>query len=362
MFKGFRRVQSPVYTTILPQTGLTFDVRGLNVREVSKLKSSLTTAARATKIINDILWEAVEGGPEFIKTKEDFKRTITTSDREALLYGLFQETFGDTRDYDVKCRSCAFEESIKIHISKAFGMNAYPYALSVKKSYKMAKAADPDGVYDPEVEDAVTRDSIKVPKGMPPEMARREFDISDEDNDELDAAIKDKLEYVEDGDKEDQPIDLKDEIDEENCKTESYDKYEEDIISKRVRVDLPVTGVVAIIRQPTIHHEEKLNDEIPLSNKDQVELVGETLIIDRFEEYEPGIYTPVNVITNREDILYGYQQLHMKDKNAMFDSFKDNFGQYGIEIKSAYHCNRCAAKNDLSINIMDQFFRLIVQS
>lgn len=358
MFKGFQ-FDLPSYTVITPQTGESYDVRSLTVAEVSKLKASLVTPSKAHNLVNDILWQCLNSKPDDIKDMTTFKKRITTLDREALLYGLYHTTFGDGRDFHVSCSACGNEQMLKLKLDKLFSMNAYPGSSSIKQTYKIAKAADEE-TYDSEIEELINdeesplREShvVEIPEGMPKELAIQEGLIPD-----------DKAPYVDD----DIGVGMKPNTEQPVTASETTKSPEEnkvnnnpdDILIKKLIIDLPISKVRTILRQPTIYHEEQLLRELAFASKKQGDLVNETLIIDRFEQYKEGDKVPFQIVDKREDILWGYQSLPPRDKTTIFEEYQKNFGQYGIELKSDYECSKCGNENDLEINIAIQFFRMV---
>lgn len=349
VFQGFS-FKLPVYSVILPQTGISFDVQSLTVAQVNRLKGSLTTPSRAHILLNDLIWDVIVNKQQGL-TKDKFKKSVTTLDREALLYGIYHTTFGDDRQFNVICVGCAEEQLINIKLDSIFEMEAYPYSESMQKSYITARAVG-EADEDPEIEDGIQvkkkKGRQKKPQGMPDGMAKAEgLDVSAEDKDDG-IVVGSKL----DEKKETKTI--------PNPKVESDEPKEElDILKRRISITLPISKVVAIIRQPTIYDEEDLLSSLSFSTKKQNELVGETMIIDRFEEYKKGDKVATNIITNREDILWGYESLPPRDKTKMFDEYNEKFGKYSIKLNTGFECRKCGYENDLDLNISVQFFRLV---
>jgi hypothetical protein len=91
-------------------------------------------------------------------------------------------------------------------------------------------------------------------------------------------------------------------------------------------------------------------------------LVNETLIIERFEQYREGNKSPDVLVIEREDIFAGYQSLPPMDKIKIIEAYQENFGKYGIEVKTSYNCAKCDYTNELDINVAAQFFRLLAAS
>ena len=338
VFKGFQ-FDYPHYDVVLPQTGYFYDVRSLNVMETDKLKGSLTVPSKAPGHINKILWKSLVSKPEEIKTFEDFKKNTTIRDREALMYALYYSTFGDEREFNATCNKCRHSQLLKLKLSKLFSMVAYPISAAMKNTYKIAKAVDNE-VYDLEIEKALNKPTYKKqPVGMPKDIADLEF--ADDDDDGIILGEKPNI--------------IKEEI--EPVIPESDD--EDSILTKRIDLELPISKVHAIIKQPTLWDEERVMDAVPFAQKKQTDLLNETMVIEQFEQYKLGAKVPNLIINNREDILYGYQSLPSLDKIEIFKKFQDTFGQYGIELKTKYSCSECGEPQELEVDIVVQFFRLL---
>jgi len=358
-FRGFQ-FDLPSYTVITPQTGETFNVRSLTVLEVNKLKTSLVTPSKAHALVNDMLWTCLQNKPDHMKNSEGFKKAVSTLDREALLYGLYHVTFGDDREFHVVCTSCGNEQLIQIQLSRVFKMNAYPGSEGVKASYKVARAVD-EADPDPEIEEAIAAEKQATsesavtigedvaPEGMPIELAALEGLQPHEDGDDNDGIILTELAEESSNVKMGPGEPVKVEV----GKSKS-------ILDKQIRIDLPISKIVAIIRQPSIYDEEQLLTELAFASKKQGDLVNETMIIERFEQFEESDpHKPSVVVSRRDDILWGYQSLPPRDKIKIFDKYTEEFGKYCIELTSNFECNKCGFDNDLDVNIAVQFFRMV---
>jgi len=131
------------------------------------------------------------------------------------------------------------------------------------------------------------------------------------------------------------------------------------ILSKKEKVELPgLKGVSAYIKQPTLFDE--INNIKLLSNRpgNSLELITETLIIDRFEEMPQESKEPVTYI-DRIDIMDAYLQLTAKDKRAIYKAYEDNFGNYGIELKMSSVCPSCSHQDIYDIDLVESFFRAL---
>jgi len=367
-FRGFR-IKMPVYTVVCPQTGLSFDVKSLTVAEVTKLRTSLTTPSKATFIINEMLWGALEIKPDFITSEEDFKKITTLRDREALMYGCYISTFGENREFTVSCTSCAYEQTTDVNLPSIFSMEVFPGSKGVKTDYLIAKSSG-DTEVDKEVEKEIAKEE-KSKAGKGRKKSKKESEtlpsdafVDDEDDDGIviikpGGENKSKL-LLEDlkKSKEKSP-----ESDEEKRSSSDRIPGEEDnetsILHKRERVTLPISKVVCVLKAPTIWDEENIMKNISFSGKKQTDTVNETLIIDRFEVFEPADKLPSQIIMDREDIIFGYNSLPPQYKIKIFDAFQNTFGKYGIELSTEFTCRQCGIENKLDIDITTQFFRMV---
>lgn len=129
------------------------------------------------------------------------------------------------------------------------------------------------------------------------------------------------------------------------------------ILDERLTVQLPVMeSVTATIKQPT------LKDEVDAmkyagSNSQLLDLVTETLIIESFIENTDGVDSAV--YSTREDIVDAYRSLTPNDKRAIFKEYRSKLGSYGIELKMRATCVHCGEEEDLDLDLVDNFFRMV---
>jgi len=131
------------------------------------------------------------------------------------------------------------------------------------------------------------------------------------------------------------------------------------ILSKTAKVDMPgLKGVSAYIKQPTLFDE--MNNIKVLSNRpgNSLELITETLIVDRFEETPQDSKEPV-IYNDRVDIMDAYMQLTAKDKRAIYKAYENTFGKYGIELKMSSICPSCSHDDIYDIDLVESFFRAL---
>ena len=139
----------------------------------------------------------------------------------------------------------------------------------------------------------------------------------------------------------------------------TVDSNENDIFNNRVEVKLKKTGIVALLKAPTVVEEIELLRKLTLSNDMQIALATDTLFIDRFEEFEEGKSIPVQSIVNKTDILTAYRMLPYEDKEQIIEAYEEEFGKYGLEVNVKWKCmNRvCEHVNEMEVDMVSQFFR-----
>ena len=115
-------------------------------------------------------------------------------------------------------------------------------------------------------------------------------------------------------------------------------------------------GITAIIRQPTLSDESELLKSLTFSSEEVRDMSMQLLIIKRFEIEKEGVKIP-DTIEERENILKGYKQLPATDKDMIAEVYQENFGKYSVEIKSIVRCQKCGREDDVSIDLVKQFFR-----
>lgn len=347
-------ISYPEYSVVTPQTGYNFSVRCLNVSEVSRLKTSATTPAKVSDLINRTLWDAIVSRPVHISDYDTFLKATTLRDREALIYGLYVTTFGDSREFSVSCDECGTTRTLKVNMSDMFSITPYPGSDAMKNTYKMDMATGVIDEPDPYMEDQILQDKIKnasgdeaadagIGLGGPPKSAAPpKKKVQPKTDPRMTTPIGDESNIVRVG----------------NNKGADFGG----ILALEIPVELPVAKVVCVIHQPALLDEFELLNNVPFLQRKQSDLINETLIIKRFEVYNPNDSKPKLVISDREDILRAYQSLPNPDKKVIYDKFREVFSEYGISLKTNWDCLNCGAENSMELEIVAQFFRMVAIS
>ena len=132
---------------------------------------------------------------------------------------------------------------------------------------------------------------------------------------------------------------------------------EGDIIGKEIDVPLPISkGVFVTLKQPTLW------DEImalkTAGSNENLDILTETLIILKFFQ-TPKEGGDSSVYSEWEDVIDAYRSLPSKDKRHLYAEYRENFGQYGIELKMISVCQHCGDDALINIDLVGNFFRMV---
>ncbi len=145
--------------------------------------------------------------------------------------------------------------------------------------------------------------------------------------------------------------------------TFSMQSYPEDknIITEEVKVPLKyMDTVTAVIYQPTLADEKSVLSEFANSAEFTTEIVTDSLFIKRFEQNIEEVVEPV-IISDRKDILEGFQSLPSRDKRLIIKEYNDNFGKYESKLKMKVFCPHCSEQEVIDIDLVDSFFRALYE-
>jgi hypothetical protein len=132
----------------------------------------------------------------------------------------------------------------------------------------------------------------------------------------------------------------------------------DDVLSKVVKVDLPISqGVSAYISQPTLFEEMTALKSLGVSTGTNMDILTETLILKKFQQNpEEG---DTIIYSEREDIMDAYMSLPAKDKREIYKKYKEEFGQYGINLRMLSTCVHCGTQDTIDIDLVENFFRMV---
>jgi len=131
----------------------------------------------------------------------------------------------------------------------------------------------------------------------------------------------------------------------------------EDILKERITFELPVSkGVLVTLKQPTLFDEMTGIKSLSSRPGSTLEIITETLIIEKFEQDITERKEPV-VYDDRVDIIDAYLSLPARDKREIFKQYTDRLGQYGVELKMQSTCTSCGHEAVHSLDLVESFFR-----
>jgi len=144
-------------------------------------------------------------------------------------------------------------------------------------------------------------------------------------------------------------------------KITAWDKKDESIIEKEIPVKFKIAEkITAVIKQPMLRDEFNLLKQIAFASETVRDLSMQLLVISRFEQERDEAKTPITY-EDRENILKGYKQLPSTDKKMIDKAYEENFGKYGVDIASIVRCQKCGNEEEISIDLVRQFFRSIYE-
>ena len=323
MFREFQTVVYKKQSVILPQLGKTLNVRGLTVGEKMRIQASSVTPSEIQPTINSICWELIEEKNQY-KSYDEFTKGITLVDREAILFGILQASSNDEKEISASCEGCQQDSTLKVSLSSMLQMEMYPYTEAIINQYKIVKTEQPE--VDEEMEQVIN-------------------------------SIEDGIEFVEDDDDDGEdykkPAIIIDPKKKETNKEKELERLS--ILEKRIAHPIPGTGVICFIKQPTLHDDDSVMKQTPLSDFKRVAVIQKTLIIDRFEEYKDNKL--VQTVNDRMDIIAAYKSLPSDVQDDIEKKYNDEFGKYGISLKSTWTCPKCGKEgNNVHLDVAQTFF------
>lgn len=133
------------------------------------------------------------------------------------------------------------------------------------------------------------------------------------------------------------------------------------ILEKKVPVTFEIANnITAYIKQPLLVDEYNLLKNSAFVADEIRDLNMQLLIIDRFEVDREESKTPYQLL-DRDNIAKGFKELPSTDKKAIDTAYEENFGKYGVEIKSIIKCQRCGNEELITIDLVRQFFRAMYE-
>ena len=134
---------------------------------------------------------------------------------------------------------------------------------------------------------------------------------------------------------------------------------EDDLYIKIIPVPLEVfSNVVAYVKQPNLKEEFETLKVFSPQLGNQTGIANDILIIDKIEERNDAGDT-INLYTSKNDLVDAYRNLSPKDKRIIHRAYENNFGQYAVSLKMKSSCTKCGAVEDVTIDLVTQFLRMV---
>jgi hypothetical protein len=140
--------------------------------------------------------------------------------------------------------------------------------------------------------------------------------------------------------------------------TFNYNEFPgDDVLEKRVSVKLPISkGVVVFLKQPSLFDEVVSIKTLALSTKSNLDIITETLVIDRFEDQTSD---KAIIYNSREDVRDAYLSLPAGDKREIYKQYRKEFGDYGIKLLMKSNCAHCGFEEEINLDLVSSFFRMV---
>jgi len=135
------------------------------------------------------------------------------------------------------------------------------------------------------------------------------------------------------------------------------------ILEKEIEVPLnSIDNCSAIVKQPSLAMEKKLLDDLKFSKAEDRDKQIDLLSVDRFEfDIKENIKGKKDGIVDRSNIKKIWDDLLPEDRRTIEKVYADNFGKYGVQLKTTVICQRCQHENETEIDLVSQFFRSVYE-
>lgn len=138
-FTGFVYDSPPIYEVITPQTLYKFGVSGLTVETEERFRTSsvIESPANFGRIMDEVIWSCIIEKEDSFKTIDDYKKKLTSIDRDALLFGILVKSNDDLTDISIKCPKCSkkFEGAVNLSETPVITMFSGKRGECLKKEY-----------------------------------------------------------------------------------------------------------------------------------------------------------------------------------------------------------------------------------
>lgn len=115
----------------LPVSGYEAHVRGLKIKEEDMLRSNTSTPKNMYDALHEIIFKCTRfvpiNGEDYgpFKNVDDMKRKMCMADRDALVWALISQTYGNSHGIYITCQNCGKSFETTFDISKSMTINGY---------------------------------------------------------------------------------------------------------------------------------------------------------------------------------------------------------------------------------------------
>lgn len=103
----FQAFELPKWEVLTPHTLQKISMKSLLVQQEEALKTSAISTTKMLELINKIIFDCMDTHEAPFDTMENFMKSLTLADREALIYGLVVASYGEEQDFNVTCSVCS---------------------------------------------------------------------------------------------------------------------------------------------------------------------------------------------------------------------------------------------------------------
>lgn len=112
-----RRVFS-TYMVVLPISGYSANMRGLKIDEVDSIRSSFEDDFELLERVKELTYACMETNSAGFKSYEEFLEGTSKTELEILLFGMMVKTFGHINEFNVHCRSCKKDNTLRLNMNE----------------------------------------------------------------------------------------------------------------------------------------------------------------------------------------------------------------------------------------------------
>jgi len=121
----FQAFELPKWEVLTPHTLQKISMKSLLVQQEEALKTSAISTTKMLELINKIIFDCMDTHEAPFDTMENFMKSLTLADREALIYGLVVASYGEEQDFNVTCSVCSKTFTEKANLTQNVDIKIY---------------------------------------------------------------------------------------------------------------------------------------------------------------------------------------------------------------------------------------------